>query len=231
MDNTNPESIQDIGTGWQKFPDRPTSDIPDLSDVQSSDGFGFWALIKSDLNRFVMHSARLAGLEKPTSQMIWNSILFKAGFQAAVLYRLSHWFFKKRWIFMARVCMRLSLTLTGADIGFAAEIGPGLLMSHPVGVVIAHKTVIGANASIFQGVVFGVKDWLPDTMQFLPRVGNHCVFCAHCMILGDAKVGHHCVIAANTIITGCLSEGVYAYGNPVVIEPDKGRKMITSWCL
>ena len=231
MGNSKTENFLDVRTKEKKYSDRPASDVCGLPDALSSQELGLWALIKSDLNRFTMHSARLAGLERPTRQMIWNSILFKAGFQAAVLFRLSHWFFQRRWIFMARVCMRSNLTLTGADIGFAAKIGPGLLMSHPVGIVIAHKTVIGANASIFQGVVFGVKDWLPDTMRFLPQAGDYSVFCAHCMILGNAQIGHHCVIAANTTITGNVPDGAYAFDNPVVIEPNKGRQLIASWCL
>lgn len=192
---------------------------------------GFMSLVKSDLYRNVGLTASLDGKERPNLKDIIYCCLFKAGFQAALIFRVSHWFYQLGWIFMARVFMRLNLTLTGADIGFAAEIGPGLLLGHPVGVVIAHKTVIGRNVTMLQGVLFGVQDWLPDTMNRLPEVGDNCVFCTRCMVLGKVIIGHCCVIGANTIITRDIESNAFAFGSPVVVQANSGKGKIDSWFL
>jgi serine O-acetyltransferase len=191
----------------------------------------FISLVKSDLYRNVGLTASLGGKDSPSLKDIFYCCLFKAGFQAALIFRVSHWFYQLGWIFMARFFMRLNLTLTGADIGFAAEIGPGLLLGHPVGVVIAHKTIIGRNVTMLQGVLFGVQNWLPDTMDRLPEVGDNCIFCTRCMVLGEVTIGDCCVIGANTVITRDIESDAFAFGSPVVIQANNGKNKIDSWFL
>src|SRR3990167_3866338 len=134
-----------------------------------------WSLIRSDLNR---HLSSYAAFSDKTQAVSWKVklyvVLFKTGFHASFMYRISHWFYQKKLIFFARLFMRCNLTFTGADIGFSAVIGSGLFIAHPVGLVIAHKTKIGQNATIIYNVLFGVKNWTSDSMDRLPQVGNNC---------------------------------------------------------
>src|SRR5205823_11843014 len=138
----------------------------------------------------------------------------KAGFQAVLLHRFSHWLYEHGWLYVAWYLTRLNVMLTGAEIEFNAEIGPGLFIAHPVGIVVGRGTVIGARATLFHGVTFGVKSWHPDAIRKFPRVGDDCYFFAHAVVLGSVVLGDRCVVAAQTVVTQDLPSGSLAAGVP-----------------
>lgn len=185
-------------------------------------------LIKSDLSRFAQTYV-LRGQRFSARRVFWESIIFKAGFQAALLYRISHCLFQKDWVYLPWFLSRFSLAITGAEIEFNARIGPGLMIAHPVGIVVGRGTVIGSEATLFQGVTFGVKSWHPDAILKFPRVGNRCFFFAGAAVLGDVTVGDNCVVGAHAVLTGDLPDGGLALGVPAKIYPNKGSEKILSW--
>ncbi|HEY3028094.1 MAG TPA: hypothetical protein VGJ55_18245 [Pyrinomonadaceae bacterium] len=185
-------------------------------------------LIRSDLARFTQTFV-LRGQPFSKQRVFWESVIFKAGFQAVLLYRVSHWLFQRGWIYPAWFLSRLSLAITGADIEFNAEIGPGMFVSHPVGIVVGRGTVIGSDVTLFQAVTFGVKSWHPDAIRKFPRVGNKCYFFAGAAVLGDVTIGNNCVVGAHAVLTTDLPDGGLAQGIPAKIYPDKGAEAIASW--
>jgi serine O-acetyltransferase len=191
----------------------------------------FSRLVGSDLDRFTTYGRTLNPSGPRPLRATVDIVLFKAGFQSAFLYRLGHWLFLNRLIFLARCAMRLNLALCGADIGFAAEIGPGLLIGHPVGVVIAHKTRIGANATILAGVLFGVKSWTPEEVERVPTAGDNCVFSTRASVIGACRLGDDVVVGINAVVDRDVEPGALAAGAPLEILPGRGRSLIESWCL
>jgi serine O-acetyltransferase len=185
-------------------------------------------LIRSDLSRFTQTFV-LRGQPFSPRRVFWESLLFKAGFQAALLYRISHWLFQRGWIYPPWFLSRLSLAITGADIEFNARIGPALFIAHPVGIVVGRGTVIGSGATLFQGVTFGVKSWHPDAIRKFPSVGNRCYFFAGAAVLGDVMIGDNCIVGAHAVLTTNLPDGGMALGAPARIYPDKGCEAISSW--
>lgn len=185
-------------------------------------------LIESDLERYTQ-TYRLRGQTYSKQKIFWESFLFKAGFQAVFLYRLSHKCFQKGWTYAAWFLTRLNGMLTGAEIEFNAQIGPGFLIAHPVGIVIGRGTVIGQGATLFQGVSFVVKSWDPQEILKFPHIGDHCYFFTHAVALGDIKVGNYCVIGAQAVLTQDMPEGSLARGVPAQIFPEKGKKTIMTW--
>lgn len=185
-------------------------------------------LIKSDLSRFTQTYV-LRGQPFSARRVFWESIIFKAGFQAALLYRISHRLFQKDWVYLPWFLSRFSLAITGAEIEFNAQIGPGLMIAHPVGIVVGRGTVIGSEATLFQGVTFGVKSWHPDAIRKFPRVGNKCYFFAGAAVLGDVTIGDNCIVAAHAVLTSDLPNGSLAMGVPAKIYPDKAAEAIKSW--
>lgn len=201
------------------------------SNVKDQNFHGFWSLVKSDFKR---HLCSFTALSKKNSLVTsWKEgiyiVLFKTGFHASFIYRISRWCYQKKMIFFARLFMRINISLTGADIGFSAVIGPGFFIAHPVGLVIAHKTIIGNHATIMHSALFGVKNWVFDTMDRLPQVGDNCVFCSRSTILGNVKVGNNCVIGINAVVTEDVEDNSFASGHPLKIESNKGKDMIESW--
>lgn len=185
-------------------------------------------LIRSDLSRFTQTFV-LRGQPFSKRRVFWESLIFKAGFQAALLYRVSHWLFQRGWIYPAWFLSRLSVAITGADIEFNAEIGPGMFISHPVGIVVGRGTVIGSDVTLFQAVTFGVKSWHPDAIRKFPRVGNKCYFFAGAAVLGDVTVGNNCIVGAHAVLNTDVPDGGLALGVPAKIYPDKGAAAIELW--
>lgn len=185
-------------------------------------------LIKSDLARYTQ-TYRLRGQEYSETKIFWESFLFKAGFQAVLLYRLSHACFQKRWIYPAWFLARLNVTLTGAEIEFNAQIGPGLLIAHPVGIVVGRGVVLGEGATLFQGVSLVVKSWAPEEIRNFPYAGDHCYFFAHAVLMGGIKIGDYCAVGAQAVVTKDMPSGSLARGVPAQIFPEEGKKAILSW--
>ena len=164
---------------------------------------GLLALIRSDFARFPKKS------QKPLAKikLIFESLVFKANFQAVFLYRISHWLFELGLVYPAWFVARMNQALTGADIEFNAEIGEGMFISHPSGIVIGRGTKIGARVTLYQGVTFGLKEWDTDAPRVFPQVGDRCRFFAHAVIIGGVKIGHDCTVAAQALISRDVSDG------------------------
>lgn len=185
-------------------------------------------LIARDLARFTQTFV-LRGQPFSKRRVFWESLIFKAGFQAVLLYRVSHRLYQRGWIYSAWFLSRFSVAVTGADIEFNAEIGPGMFIAHSVGIVVGRGTVIGSEVTLFQGATFGVKGWHPDSIRKFPRVGNRCYFFSGAAVLGDVTIGDECIVGAHAVLTTDLPDGAMALGVPAKIYPGKGREAILSW--
>ena len=185
-------------------------------------------LIDSDLARFTQTYV-LRGQPFSRRRIFWESVIFKAGFQAVLLYRVSHWLYQHGWIYLPWFLSRLSLAITGAEIEFNAQIGPGMFVAHPVGIVVGRGTIIGSEVTLFQGVTFGVRSWHPDQIRKFPRVGNRCFFFSGAAVVGDITIGDECIVGAHAVVTRDVPSGAMALGVVAEIYPDKGREAILSW--
>jgi serine O-acetyltransferase len=170
-----------------------------------------------DLERY-RERHRQAGLDIPAWRVRFESVVFKAGFQAVLLYRFSHWLETARWNRLAWFVARVNLSLTGADIEFSARIGPGLLIAHPVGVVIGRGTVIGSEATVFQGVTCGIRHWTAGAASAYPWIGDRVVLFARCSVLGGIRVGHRAVIGAHALVVRDVPDDGIARGTAAIVS-------------
>jgi serine O-acetyltransferase len=107
--------------------------------------------------------------------------------------------------------------VTGADIPATTRIGGGLLIPHPVGVVIHPDVQIGANCLIFQQVTIGTRKARGGGV---PQIGNHVDIGAGAKILGAIRIGDHARIGANAVVVRDVPEGKTAIGIPAVIRDE-----------
>lgn len=98
--------------------------------------------------------------------------------------------------------------VTGADIPIQSQIGGGLLMPHPNGIVIHPDVVIGPNCLLFQQVTIGKSG------GGVPSIGGHVDFGAGAKILGAVSIGDHAVIGANAVVLCNVPAGATAVGIP-----------------
>jgi serine O-acetyltransferase len=105
--------------------------------------------------------------------------------------------------------------VTGADIPLNCQIGGGLLIPHPNGIVIHPDARIGVNCLIFQQVTIGGR----AGSRGLPQIGDHVDIGAGAKILGSLSIGHHARIGANAVIVRNVERGAVAIG----INPGPGN--------
>lgn len=97
--------------------------------------------------------------------------------------------------------------VTGADIPLTCEIGGGLLIPHPNGIVIHPDAKIGVNCLIFHQVTLGSRNAVG-----VPELGGHVDIGAGAKILGPVKVGAHARIGANAVVLCDVETGGIAVG-------------------
>jgi serine O-acetyltransferase len=102
--------------------------------------------------------------------------------------------------------------VTGAEIPLNCQIGGGLLLPHPNGVVIHPAARIGPNCLIFQQVTIGTRD-----SSATPSIGAHVDIGAGAKILGAVTIGDHALIGANAVVLQDIPAGASAIGVPAKI--------------
>ncbi len=107
--------------------------------------------------------------------------------------------------------------ITGAEIDLTCQIGGGLLLPHPNGIVIHPKSIIGNNCLIFQQVTIGTNDKSPSP----PRIDDHVDIGAGAKILGNISIGYLAKIGANAVVTINVPEKSTAIGIPATIKLSK----------
>jgi serine O-acetyltransferase len=92
-------------------------------------------------------------------------------------------------------------TVTGADIPINTQIGGGLLMPHPNGIVINADARIGPNCLIFQQVTLGAN------LKGVPAIGGHVDIGAGAKIIGPVIIGDHARIGALALVVNDVGPG------------------------
>ena len=99
--------------------------------------------------------------------------------------------------------------ITGADIPINCNIGGGLLLPHPNGIVIHPDAIIGPNCLIFQQVTIGTIDGSAK-----PVISGHVDIGAGAKVLGGIRIGAHAKIGANAVVLSDVPAGKTAIGIP-----------------
>ncbi len=93
------------------------------------------------------------------------------------------------------ILKQLNQVVTGCDIGHEAQIGPGLRMLHPAGVVINPHAVIGARFTIHSSVTIG------GSPSAAPVIGDDVNLAPGARILGGVRIGNRVRVGANAVLT------------------------------
>lgn len=107
-------------------------------------------------------------------------------------------------------CKRWALThlfwsvVTQSEIHLNTEIGGGLRLTHPTGIIIHPDAKIGPNCMIFHQV----------TLAGAVELGGHVDVGAGAKLLGPLRVGDHARIGANAVVTSDVDTGQTVVGIP-----------------
>ncbi len=115
---------------------------------------------------------------------------------------------------LAALRHRFWSAVSGADIPLTCQIGGGLRLPHPNGVVIHPDARIGPNCLIFQQVTLGTVD-----SGGTPVVGGHVDIGAGAKLLGPVVIGDDAVIGANAVVVRDVPPDHVATGIPARARP------------
>lgn len=128
-------------------------------------------------------------------------------------------FFGRIFCKFAAVRHRFWSVIAGCDIPINTNIGGGLLMPHPNGIVIHPGCRIGPNCLIFQQVTLGSNSG--GSRKGVPSLGGHVDIGAGAKIIGGVKIGDHAVIGTNAVVLCDVPDGALAMGVPAKISFSK----------
>lgn len=97
--------------------------------------------------------------------------------------------------------------VTASDIPLNCQLGGGLKLTHPNGIVIHPEAVIGPNCLILQQVTI-VKD---------VKIGGQVDIGAGAKIIRPITIGNHAKIGANAVVLNNIPSGATAVGIPAKI--------------
>ena len=127
-----------------------------------------------------------------------------------IAHKLSHFLYKHKWFFLARLISQIARFFTGIEIHPGATIGKGLCIDHGMGVVIGETAEIGDDVLIYHGVTLGGTG--KDKGKRHPTIGNGVAIGAGAKVLGPIKVGNNAKIGANAVVVKDVPEGATAVG-------------------
>jgi len=161
--------------------------------------------LRSDLRRAIPNMAQLA----------LGHVLFRCltqpGIHAVLLFRVQQALFASRFRPLAWLTFNLNLRLTGAEFGPGCSIGPGLLVRHPMGIVVSNSATIGATCTMLQHVTVGENSF---DGSGAPQIGDGVFIGAGAVIVGPVKIGSRSMVGANAVVLEDVPADVTVAGVP-----------------
>lgn len=176
--------------------------------LTTSEGLGFKDLVFSDL-------ARYRPLEKPTWPGVLMRCLSNPGIVASIILRAQQIAHRRGRTRLAYLLRSVGMVLVSADFVPGMDIGPGLLMPHPNGVVIGNGLVVGANVTFGGGVTAGVaQPDAPAGQHGYPVICDGAIVLANAVLAGPVRVGTHAQIGANSVLLSDAPDYAVMFGIP-----------------
>lgn len=157
--------------------------------------------MKADIRRYV-HTEEVTS----TFQFI-HMALFTESLWFVVSYRFGRWVrgsFRVPLItpllkIISKIIHKIISLITGIQIPFETQIGPGLYIGHSGMLIINSTTVIGANCNLSPGVVIGQGG--RGEHKGSPVLGDFVYIGVGAKLLGKISVGSHAAVGANAVVT------------------------------
>ncbi len=158
----------------------------------------------------------------PAARSKVEILLLYNGLHATIAYWISHWCYRHKLIFIARLVSQTAKWLTGVEIHPAATIGRRLVIDHGTGIVIGATTEIGDDCLIYQGVTLGGTGVMQGKRH--PTLGNNVMVGSGAKVLGPIKIGDNARVAANSVVLREVPENSTVVGIPGRIVRINGEK-------
>ena len=159
----------------------------------------------------------------PAARSRLEIFLLYPGVHALIFHRVSHWLWKHKLRFLARLNSQIARHLTGIEIHPGATIGRRFVIDHGMGIVIGETAEIGDDVLLYHGVTLGGTG--KDQGKRHPTIGNNVLIACGAKVLGPFKVGDNSRIASNAVVLTDLPANATAVGVPARVVRIAGEKV------
>ena len=159
----------------------------------------------------------------PAARSKLEIFLLYPGVHAILFHRVSHWLYRHRLFFLARLNSQIARHITGIEIHPGARLGRRFVIDHGMGIVIGETTEIGDDVLLYHGVTLGGTG--KDQGKRHPTIGNGVMIACGAKVLGPFKVGDGARIASNAVVLSEIPAEATAVGVPARVVRIAGEKM------
>jgi len=135
-------------------------------------------------------------------------VLLADGTLANVLYRLQAALARRHLAPLALLLHWINKWINGCVIGVHAQFGPGLVLIHPIGVVINSAVKGGENVRLESGVVIG------ENHGRFPVLGDDLFIGSGAKIIGGVTIGTGARVGANSVVLHDVAPATTVVGIP-----------------
>lgn len=149
----------------------------------------------------------------PAARNIFEVMLLYPGFHILIFYRVSHFFYKIKLLFIARLVSQIARFITGIEIHPGAQIGRRLMIDHGMGIVIGETAIIGDDCTIYHQVTLGGTG--KEKLKRHPTIGNNVLIGAGAKLLGPIIIEDNVKIGAGAVVLKSVESNSTVVGVPV----------------
>lgn len=162
----------------------------------------------------------------PAARSVLEVIFTYSGLHAIWAHRISHWLWKKKLYFLARLTSQISRFFTGIEIHPGAKIGRRLFIDHGMGIVIGETCEIGDDVVMFQGVTLGGTG--KEKGKRHPTVEDNVFISAGAKVLGAVTLGKNSKIGAGSVVLKDVPPNSTVVGIPGRVVVRDGKRVDSS---
>lgn len=161
--------------------------------------------------------------QDPAARSKLEVIFTYSGLHAIWGHRMSHYMWKKRMFFLARVISQFTRWITGIEIHPGAVIGQRLFIDHGMGVVIGETCEIGDSVTIYQGVTLGGTG--KEKGKRHPTIEDNVLIASGAKVLGSMTIGKNSRIGAGSVVLKEVPPNSTVVGIPGRVVMQDGVKI------
>lgn len=177
----------------------------------------FREVVRSDCRRFADISGR-------PSRGVTVGLLLNPRVFPVVLIRVSSKLQSLGFRHLANAVALMNLIFFRIEVPARAEIGRGLVLPHPGGIVLGSAS-IGDDVTIFQNVTLGARSFDAGyDLSRRPILHSGVTVGSGAVILGPVTIGERATVAANSLVLADVPPTCTAMGVPATVSREHGAR-------
>lgn len=136
------------------------------------------------------------------------------GSRLLLLHRLQQWIGQRYFLssLLSSLVWNINYILSGCNIGRMANIAGGVVIPHPVGIVIGNGCEVGAGCWIYQNVTLGAT--IEQGNLAYPILLKGCQVFPGACVIGKITLGSRTIVGANSVLMQSTEDDSFYIGIP-----------------